>query len=63
MFEPDDVVADVFAGVGPFAIPSARKGCAVLANDLNPASHKSLEKNVADNGVCPHSSFFIIIYP
>ncbi|EKM84070.1 hypothetical protein AGABI1DRAFT_32708 [Agaricus bisporus var. burnettii JB137-S8] len=51
MFEPDDVVADVFAGVGPFAIPSARKGCAVLANDLNPASHKYLEKNVADNGV------------
>lgn len=55
MFEPDDVVADVFAGVGPFAIPAARKGCAVLANDLNPASYRYLEKNVADNGVCPHS--------
>lgn len=51
MFEPEDVVVDVFAGVGPFAIPAARKGCAVLANDLNPASHSYLEKNVHDNRV------------
>ncbi|KAF9454176.1 hypothetical protein P691DRAFT_656864 [Macrolepiota fuliginosa MF-IS2] len=50
-FEPEDMVADVFAGVGPFAVPAARKGCAVLANDLNPASHKYLEKNVHDNRV------------
>ncbi|KAJ3573542.1 hypothetical protein NP233_g2362 [Leucocoprinus birnbaumii] len=48
-FGPEEVVADVFAGVGPFAIPAARKGCAVLANDLNPASHEYLEKNVHDN--------------
>ncbi|KXN88837.1 tRNA (guanine(37)-N1)-methyltransferase [Leucoagaricus sp. SymC.cos] len=51
MFKPDNVVADVFAGVGPFAVPAARKGCAVLANDLNPASHTFLEKNVHDNRV------------
>ncbi|KAJ7631240.1 Met-10+ like-protein-domain-containing protein [Roridomyces roridus] len=42
LFQPEDVVADVFAGVGPFAIPAARKGCAVLANDLNPQSAKYL---------------------
>jgi tRNA (guanine37-N1)-methyltransferase len=41
----------VFAGVGPFAVPAARKGCAVLANDLNPNSAKFLLKNVQDNRV------------
>jgi len=41
----------VFAGVGPFAIPAARKGCAVLGNDLNPNSAKYLLKNVQDNRV------------
>jgi len=37
--------------VGPFAIPAARKGCAVFANDLNPNSAKYLAKNVTDNRV------------
>ena len=41
----------MFAGVGPFAVPAARKGCAVLANDLNPNSVKYLLKNVQDNRV------------
>ncbi|KAJ7070788.1 Met-10+ like-protein-domain-containing protein [Mycena amicta] len=51
MFDPADVVVDVFAGVGPFAIPAARKGCAVLANDLNPQSAKYLTTNVRNNRV------------
>lgn len=51
MFQPDDLVADVFAGVGPFALPAAKKGCAVLANDLNPESHKYLTLNIKDNKV------------
>ncbi|EIN13881.1 guanine-N(1)--methyltransferase [Punctularia strigosozonata HHB-11173 SS5] len=50
-FKSDDIVADVFAGVGPFAVPAAKKGCAVLANDLNPNSAKYLQKNVDDNKV------------
>lgn len=51
-FEPaNGIVADVFAGVGPFAVPAAKKGCAVFANDLNPNSAKWLEKNVEDNRV------------
>ncbi|KAF9015682.1 S-adenosyl-L-methionine-dependent methyltransferase [Cyathus striatus] len=50
-FNPEDVVADVFAGVGPFTVPAARKGCAVLSNDLNPNSAKYLLKNVTDNRV------------
>ncbi|KAF8167350.1 Met-10+ like-protein-domain-containing protein [Crassisporium funariophilum] len=51
LFKPDDVVADVFAGVGPFAVPAGKKGCAVLGNDLNPNSAKYLLKNVQDNRV------------
>lgn len=51
-FDKSDLVADVFAGVGPFAIPAAKKGCAVLANDLNPSSHKYLTLNIAENRVC-----------
>ncbi|KAF8971730.1 Met-10+ like-protein-domain-containing protein [Flammula alnicola] len=51
LFKPDDVIADAFAGVGPFAVPAAKKGCAVLANDLNPNSAKYLSKNVQDNRV------------
>ncbi|KAJ7597397.1 Met-10+ like-protein-domain-containing protein [Mycena floridula] len=45
----EDVLADVFAGVGPFALPAAKKTCAVLANDLNPQSFKYLLKNIKDN--------------
>lgn len=39
---PTDVVCDMFAGVGPFALPLARRGCRVLANDLNPESYAAL---------------------
>ena len=45
------VVADAFAGIGPFAIPAALRGARVYANDLNPASHRYLERNVAVNKV------------
>lgn len=51
MFKPDAVVADVFAGVGPFALPAGKKGCAVLANDLNPESYKYLVQNIKNNNV------------
>ncbi|KAG6845350.1 hypothetical protein H0H87_010459 [Tephrocybe sp. NHM501043] len=51
MFSPNDVVADVFAGVGPFAVPAGKRGCAVFANDLNPNSAKYLKINVDRNGV------------
>ncbi|KAH7932834.1 hypothetical protein HPB49_003341 [Dermacentor silvarum] len=46
-----DVLYDVFAGVGPFAIPAARKGCTVIANDLNPHSYTWLNHNVTLNKV------------
>lgn len=46
-----DTVFDVFAGVGPFAIPAARLGAKVLANDLNPESYKWLQHNCKLNKV------------
>ncbi|KAE9409111.1 hypothetical protein BT96DRAFT_1089862 [Gymnopus androsaceus JB14] len=51
LLQPGEVLADVFAGVGPFAIPAAKKGCAVVANDLNPWSYKYLSQNIKDNDV------------
>ena len=51
LFRPEELVADVFAGVGPFALPAGKKGCGVLANDLNPNSFKYLQVNIKDNKV------------
>ncbi len=45
MFQPGQRVCDLFCGVGPFAIPAAKKGCVVWANDLNPASIEFLLQN------------------
>lgn len=51
MLETNDVVYDVFAGVGPFSVPAVtcRKVSAVLANDLNPNSFKYLVENYQKN--------------
>lgn len=46
-----ETVFDVFAGVGPFAIPAARAGANVLANDLNPESYRWLQHNCKLNKV------------
>ena len=46
-----DVVVDMFAGVGPFAIPACCKGCMVYANDLNPYSYSALVTNAKNNRV------------
>ncbi|EGW35503.1 uncharacterized protein SPAPADRAFT_58742 [Spathaspora passalidarum NRRL Y-27907] len=48
-FAKGDVVGDVFAGVGPFAVPAGRKEVIVLANDLNPESYKYLQENITLN--------------
>ncbi|KAF9975953.1 tRNA(m(1)G37)methyltransferase [Actinomortierella ambigua] len=49
MFKPWDAVCDVMAGVGPFALPAAKKGCLVYANDLNPTSFKYMTENARLN--------------
>lgn len=46
-----DILFDIFAGVGPFSIPIAKKKCTVFANDLNPESYKWLNYNVQKNKV------------
>ncbi|KAF9429415.1 tRNA(m(1)G37)methyltransferase [Entomortierella beljakovae] len=49
LFSATDAVCDVMAGVGPFAMPAAKKGCTVYANDLNPVSYASMVENKALN--------------
>ncbi|XP_032091625.1 tRNA (guanine(37)-N1)-methyltransferase [Thamnophis elegans] len=51
LLKPGDLIFDVFAGVGPFAIPAAKKNCKVFANDLNPESCKWLQHNCKLNKV------------
>lgn len=51
VFPAGEVVADVFAGVGPFAVPAGKKRALVLANDLNPESYKYLKENIKLNKV------------
>lgn len=58
MLNPNDVLYDVFAGVGPFAVPAAKKMCYVLANDLNPNSYKYLKLNALKNKVTSNIQTF-----
>ncbi|TWU78401.1 tRNA(m(1)G37)methyltransferase [Metarhizium rileyi] len=51
MFQPGEVVADVMAGIGPFAAPAGKKGVFVWANDKNPESFKHLGENIKRNKV------------
>ncbi|GAV28847.1 hypothetical protein PMKS-002324 [Pichia membranifaciens] len=50
-FGTGEVVCDVMAGVGPFAVPAGKKPCLVFANDLNPESYKYLKENIETNKV------------
>lgn len=50
-FMPGQAIADVFAGVGPFAIPAAKNQVIAFANDLNPYSYESLRNNIKINRV------------
>ncbi|KAJ2858331.1 tRNA(m(1)G37)methyltransferase [Coemansia erecta] len=57
-FAVGNSICDVMAGVGPFAIPAARKGCLVWANDLNPASYEAMQGNIKLNKVQDRVSAF-----
>lgn len=45
------ILADMFCGVGPFALPAAKRGITVYANDLNPMSYYYLNENTKRNKV------------
>ncbi len=46
-----EFVVDMFAGVGPFAIPVAKRAMYVVAVDKNPAAYEYLQKNIRLNHV------------
>jgi tRNA (guanine37-N1)-methyltransferase len=48
---PGDVVLDMFAGVGPFALLLAKKGADVIAMDKNPVAVKYLRENALLNKI------------
>uniref|UniRef100_A0A2N9GTR4 tRNA (guanine(37)-N1)-methyltransferase n=1 Tax=Fagus sylvatica TaxID=28930 RepID=A0A2N9GTR4_FAGSY len=50
-FRAGEIICDMFAGIGPFSIPAAQKGCVVYANDLNPDSTRYLKINAEINKV------------
>lgn len=51
MFKPGEVVCDLMAGIGPFAVPAGKKGVFVWANDYNPESVACLEDAIKRNKV------------
>lgn len=50
-FKIGEVVCDVMAGIGPFAVPAGKNSVFVWANDLNPDSHSSLMDAITRNRV------------
>ncbi|KAI5291313.1 tRNA(m(1)G37)methyltransferase, partial [Ascosphaera atra] len=50
-FKRGETVCDVMAGVGPFALPAAKKQCFVWANDLNPHGFDCMKLNARKNKV------------
>ncbi len=48
---PDEHVFDMFAGVGPFAIPAAARGATVVGTDINERAIEYFRENARRNGV------------
>lgn len=51
LFRPNEVVCDMMAGIGPFAVPAGRRRVVVHANDLNPRCAHYLRINARLNKV------------
>ncbi|KAI0974274.1 Met-10+ like-protein-domain-containing protein [Xylaria arbuscula] len=58
LFKPGEVVCDLMAGIGPFAVPAGKKGVFVWANDYNPEGYRSLESNIKRNKVTEYVQAF-----
>ncbi|CAL5866120.1 uncharacterized protein PFLUO_LOCUS327 [Penicillium psychrofluorescens] len=50
-FQAGQMVCDVMAGVGPFAVPAGRKKIFVWANDLNPYGYEVMQDAIPRNKV------------
>ncbi|KAL4810188.1 hypothetical protein BDV18DRAFT_150497 [Aspergillus unguis] len=50
-FQSGEMVCDVMAGVGPFAVPAGKKRIFVWANDLNPHGYEVMQEAVRKNNV------------
>jgi tRNA G37 N-methylase Trm5 len=50
-FRPSEMVCDVMAGVGPFAVPAGKKKIFVWANDLNPHGYDAMQYAIQKNKV------------
>ncbi|KAJ5930045.1 tRNA (guanine) methyltransferase Trm5 [Penicillium verhagenii] len=50
-FKPGQMVCDVMAGVGPFAVPAGKKKIFVWGNDLNPHGYEVMQDAVTRNKV------------
>ncbi|KAH6689154.1 Met-10+ like-protein [Plectosphaerella plurivora] len=57
-FQPGEVVCDVMAGIGPFAVPAGKRGVFVFANDMNPESYACLQDAVKRNKVSQYVRAF-----
>ncbi len=51
LVRPGDMVLDMFAGVGPFALLMSKKGARVMAIDKNPAAVRHLRENAQINKI------------
>ncbi|GIC86739.1 tRNA(m(1)G37)methyltransferase [Aspergillus udagawae] len=50
-FNKGEIVCDVMAGVGPFAVPAGKKKIFVWANDLNPHGYEVMQDAIKRNKV------------
>ena len=51
---PGEQVFDMFAGVGPFVVPAAKRGATVVGVDINDAAIEYLRENARRNDVTEH---------
>ncbi len=51
LVRPGERIADLFAGIGYFALSLARAGATVHAMEINPVSHGFLCRNIEENGL------------
>ncbi|KAF2498177.1 guanine-N(1)--methyltransferas-like protein [Lophium mytilinum] len=49
IFKEGEAVADVMAGIGPFAVPAGKKKVFAWANDLNPEGYAALRETIKGN--------------